>query len=98
METHKWNLKVENTLVKVSGRKLPEEKIYSKKPDQTFKERSGDWTDDVTLGHLPMYDCSSVKKWSVLSPEIHKNIVHTFINRLKLTCSKFAFELPPPEV
>lgn len=89
---------MKNTLLNISGRKLLEEKIYSKKPDQTFKERSGDWTDDVTLCRLPMYECSSVKKWVVLTPEIHENIVHTFINRLKTTCSKFAFELPPPEV
>lgn len=93
-----WNLKLENTLVEIFGRKLPDENIYSKKPNQIFKQLSGDWTASVTLCSLPMYQRSSVEKWVVLSPEINDSVVRTFISRLMTTCSRFSFELPQPEV
>ncbi|XP_050437858.1 piwi-like protein Siwi [Adelges cooleyi] len=92
-EFKKWNLKLSNNLVEVTGRVLNFEPIYSNSKNYSGGEEA-DWTKHLRM--LPMYMCAVVKCWVVVAPVQNIQEVNNFVKSLERAAKQMYFTLPQP--
>lgn len=83
-------------LVRINGRILPNEKLYSNTKHYSSDENA-DWTQSVYF--QPFFKSAKLQQnWVVVHPSEHDNHVKDFLRILKNVAKGMSFELPPPEL
>lgn len=84
-----------NSLVDITGRVLPPEKIRTHNIGHVLDGGSdADWTRH--LRNLPMFTCIKIKRWVILAPKDCCAFINPFVQSLERAARGMSFSLPQP--
>ena len=88
-----WNMKLDNKLMRVSGRELASETIVFGNDHTTPANQKGEWT----LGRgVHLYQAVEINRWVVIFPEIMRDDTVKFLEVLKSNCVEMGCKMTDP--